>query len=47
MKVFGLDLRTKVGESQDPGGSCRDGLARQGNVGHGNVGEAGDGHGER
>lgn len=47
MKIFGLDLRAKVGEGQDPGGSCRDELARQGNVGHGDVGEAGDGHGER
>jgi hypothetical protein len=47
MKVFGLDLRAKVGERQDPGGSGRDGLAGQWNVGHGNVGETGDGHGER
>lgn len=47
MKVFGLDLWAKVGERQDPGGSGRDGLAGQGNVGHGDVGETGDGHGER
>ena len=44
VEVFCLDLRAKVGESQDPGGSGRDGLAGQGNVGHGNVGETGDGH---